>query len=506
MGNCKFSTDTAKKLGVNHQNDAGTIHIKKVIREEKDIQITNSLLVTLANGSPNENYTTQNKLGQGAYGSVWKVQHYTGLHRAMKKIRAGLFDETENKLQILNEINILKSLDHPYVIKIFEYYSFPDGYYIVTEYCEGGELYDEITKRGNFTEVVTAHIMFQVLCALNYCHSRNVLHRDLKPENILIDNFDLETGFYKIKLIDFGSAKIYTTNQNENKIVGSAYYIAPEVLAGKYNEKCDLWSCGVLLYVLLSGKIPFYGKDQSAVLKKVKKTKYDMKKSPFDKISTEAKDLISKLLEKNHHKRLSAYEALQHEWFRKLNIQSYFSHKDIDDNVIQHIKKYNPNKLQQIVLAFLIHNLSHINEIQEANKNFSKLNTKLDGRLTKDQLIQALSTMTITTEEENLNICGTFDKIDNNNNGYIEYEEFARAVVNKEIFLDDDMLSFAFKYLDKDKSGLICQRDLKYSLSILGETEIQDELIGKIIMNIDTTSSGTINFEDFKETMYKLSR
>ena len=178
-------------------------------------------------------------------------------------------------------------------MKIFEFFIEPDGYYLITEYCGGGELFDAIKKNGCFTEPVAANIMYQIFNAINYCHqTNNIIHRDLKPENILIVNKDESTGFYNVKIIDFGTAKIYEKNKNLNKIIGSSYYIAPEVLLKNYNEKCDIWSCGVILYILLCGKVPFNGKNDSEILQKIKGGKYDLNRHPFESVSDEAKDLI----------------------------------------------------------------------------------------------------------------------------------------------------------------------------------------------------------------------
>ena len=116
--------------------------------------------------------------------------------------------------------------------------------------------------------------MYQIFSAVNYCHSMNIIHRDLKPENILIEK--KEGKKYSIKIIDFGTAKLYEKNKKEKKVIGSSYYIAPEVLTENYNQMCDLWSCGVILYILLSGKAPFAGKTDSIILEKIKIGKYNM--------------------------------------------------------------------------------------------------------------------------------------------------------------------------------------------------------------------------------------
>jgi calcium-dependent protein kinase len=242
----------------------------------------------------------------------------------MKKITKNLLSKAETVNEIKNEIELLKQLDHPNIVKIFEFFVEYDGYYLITEYLQGGELFDAIKKNGSFFEPIAANIMYQIFSAINYCHSINIIHRDLKPENILIDSINQNTGFLSIKIIDFGTAKIYEKNKNENKIIGSSYYIAPEVLEKNYNEKCDIWSCGVILYTLLSGKLPFTGRKQGEILRKILLGKYNMKGDPFDSISYEGKDLVKKCLEKNVQTRISARDALLHPWFNKYQTRQYF--------------------------------------------------------------------------------------------------------------------------------------------------------------------------------------
>jgi calcium-dependent protein kinase len=171
------------------------------------------------------------------------------------------------------EIDILKNLDHPNILKLYEVYEDKQNIYLVTEFCSGGELFDEIIAKGRFEEHEAAFIMKQLFSAIAYCHSKNVCHRDLKPENILLDANDKRS----IKLIDFGTSQVYTDEEKMEVVIGTSYYIAPEVLAGKYTEKCDMWSLGVILYILLSGQPPFPGENEKEIIAKVKIGKYEFR-------------------------------------------------------------------------------------------------------------------------------------------------------------------------------------------------------------------------------------
>jgi calcium-dependent protein kinase len=214
-------------------------------------------------------------------------------------------------------------LDHPNVLKLYEYFEDAKNVYLITELCTGGELFDRIIKEEFFSEKIAARIFKQILQPLNYCHQHGIAHRDLKPENFLFETDDAEAD---IKVIDFGLSKILKhpdikdglTNHGKGNVkdldrmntrAGTPNYISPEVLAGNYGVECDLWSAGCILYILLCGYPPFYGDDDQQILEMVQRGKFDFDGEEWDEISKEAKDLIKKLICKPE-KRLTAEEAL----------------------------------------------------------------------------------------------------------------------------------------------------------------------------------------------------
>lgn len=154
----------------------------------------------------------------------------------------------------------------------------------MTEYIDGGELFDEIQKQGTISEQMAAHIMQQLLSAILYCHKRGIVHRDLKPENILIEK-NSNGSEINIKVIDFGTAKAFSACTVMRQTIGTAYYIAPEVLNHNYNEKCDIWSCGVILYILLSGYPPFNGRDDQEIIAAVRKIKFNYNGNALNKLT-----------------------------------------------------------------------------------------------------------------------------------------------------------------------------------------------------------------------------
>ena len=200
----------------------------------------------------------------------------TGAIRAVKIMRKNKIQKSD-WTRLRYEIDILKNLDHPNILRLYETIEDNNSIYLVTEICEGGELFDEILARNRFEEKDAAPIMKQLLSAINYCHKKNVCHRDLKPENVLLDSKDKQT----IKVIDFGTSQVFANEEKMELVLGTAYYIAPEILSGKYDEKCDMWSIGVILYILLSGEPPFSGTTDADIIAKVKKGKYNFNSKRF---------------------------------------------------------------------------------------------------------------------------------------------------------------------------------------------------------------------------------
>ena len=404
-------------------------------------------------------------------------------------------------------------LDHPNIIKVYEYYNTKRKLFIISELCTGGELFDRITEVKYFTEVVAAHIMKQIFSATAFCHANMIIHRDLKPENILIENLDeRKKDFFNVKIIDFGTGEINKHKMLSEK-TGTAYYIAPEVINNCYNEKCDMWSCGVILYILLCGCPPFSADTDDEIFKKIKVGKYHLKGSVWNEISKEAIDLISALLTKDIDTRLSATKALNHAWF-----QNMFSDKNKDlleyqrknfpathlKAIIGNIKSFRAEKkLQQAALAYIVHNLAKVDDIKELKNVFLAFDLDGDGRLTKDELIKGMSQV-MTKGEAIQDVEKIMQVIDVDKNGYIEYEEFLRASLNKEKLLSKDNIKLAFDLFDKDGSGSISKEELKEVLGKGQNQEVNDTVWNNIIKEIDSNSDGLISFDEFCEVMAKL--
>ena len=466
-------------------------------------------------------YEINEQIGEGGYGVVYKVRHIkTHLVRAMKRIYRYHKDQDNSEEisgnnynnndfeEINNEIELLKNLDHPNIVKIFEYFISDDSYYLITEYCPGGSLLNLKNKIQTFTEESAAYIMYQVFRGVNYCHENKIIHRDLKPENIVVvGENNLDKSLYDIKIIDFGTAKIFKNNVVEKQIAGSPNYIAPEVLLKKYNEKCDLWSCGVILYFLVVGSLPFKGKTNEETLKKINEAKYIFPARFKQESSPEIKNLIDACLEKDPAKRISAKDALNHPWFDLFDTKSYFIHvtEAFLNKTIINIKRYRPkNKLQEIALAYIVHNLPMLEEKVKIDRVFNLFNVSKSGKLSKEETIRALRKYIFADNKElaDKEAEEIFERLDNNKNGFIECEEFARGGLDKKIFKNKNILQFTFNFLDKNKDGEISVEELKDVFEISNNEEL--EALMDLLESIDTDLNGKISFDEYKNMMLEI--
>ena len=490
-----------------HKKRSTLKELSRLAKISKDIKIKN--LVTLINSKPEDNYKIINKLGKGSFGSVYIVKHkVTGEIRAMKIIKntsIGDNDGVANK-KFLKEIQVLRELEHPNIIKIFEYYIDNKYHYIITELLTGGELYEAILKFQKFNEKKAAYIMKQILSALNYLHSKGIVHRDIKPENILVqnDNNNKKSKNYMdeihIKLIDFGASNFFKENEILTLKVGSPYYIAPEVLNKSYNEKCDIWSAGVVLYVMLTGNFPFVGKTSQKLFENIKTGKYKNTGKEWEAISVQAKNLIKQMLELNTTKRISASECLKSSFITSINTSENVP--DLLPSVLSNIYKLNAReKIQQATIALIVHNIQQNEQVDRLKGIFELLDVNKDGQLTYAEIKKAFQKIfpdNYVTEEKMQLI---LEKMDDNKDGVISYEEFLRVTLDEKILLEKKNLKLAFDKFDLNKDGKLSKEEL---LNILdkGASDYVDDLLDLIDKNKD----GYISFKEFCHLMNKVSR
>ena len=305
-----------------------------------------------------DDYKSMDKINEGAFGQVrcCKLKR-TGDKRAVKILaKSNLSQEHVEEFQ--NEINLLSEVQHPNIIKVYGSYEDNRYYYIVTDLYQGGELFDfiagdDISEFENMKEGDIADLMKQLLTAVNVCHSKNIMHRDIKPENIMLHKTK-KGDPKKIFLIDFGTGIKFKKGKKETSYAGTAYYVAPEMTNGEYDEKIDLWACGMICHLLLVQELPFglmEQEDEDDIVQIIqKKPVFEIDAEKFANVSDNAKDFISKLLKCDPSERLSASEALKHPWFESSgaakNVVSMKSLKNIQ-------KLSGNNKMKNAVLHYI---------------------------------------------------------------------------------------------------------------------------------------------------------
>ena len=471
------------------------------IKEESMISISNRLFINEIKEIPKKKYITQKLLGVGTYGQVFLVQNkYTKEYFAMKEIPKTSEDLLSDN-EIMDEIEILKNLDHPDIVRITEFYNTENSYYLINEYCKYGELYEQV--KNEFSETQIAVMFRQILSGIAYLHSNNIIHRDLKLENILISDIEksitTNEDLFLVKIIDFGTAKIFDKNKMPRAIVGSIYYIAPEVILKKYGKECDMWSLGVILYMFIVGHAPFDGRSNRDIMEKIKGGKYLKNEKRWKKASNEVKDLINKLLVLEPEKRLTAFEALRHPWFKVSNSNILYNNITKEEvlNCISNLLNYSiKSKFEELVLAYIVHNLPRPKQAKSCIKLFKLANKNEDGKLLRNELKQTL--LNFVSEEFLQNFDDIFSLLDGDNNDYIDYEEFLRATLDRKLLVNERILRLAFRFFDKEKIGVISKDRI---MKLFVGTNMTEDVFNNIFDEIDSDKDGQIDFNDFKEMM-----
>jgi len=288
-------------------------------------------------------YKVTNKvLGQG-YFAVVKVGKdlKSGEEVAVKFVKKSLVEREET---LANEIDILGAIQHKNVVGLRAIFDTEETLFIVMELMKGGELYEEIVRRKSFTEKDASYIMQQLFSALAYIHERGIVHRDLKLENLLL----VKEGALDVKLADFGLSKLYSGKALQTAC-GTPFYVAPDILLGSgYGPAVDMWASGILLYVLLSGRLPFAADSDAELFKLIIDGDLVWKSPQFDTVSAEAKDLIGKLIVVDPDQRYTAKQALEHSWITN---QSNASDTRLHTTVYEELQKLSALSKQKIEQA-----------------------------------------------------------------------------------------------------------------------------------------------------------
>jgi calcium-dependent protein kinase len=442
-----------------------------------------------------ELYTLGRKLGEGQFGITYLcTENATGLEYACKCIPKRKLISEEEIENVGREIEVMYHLaGHPNVVTIKGAHEDATAVYLVMELCEGGELFDRIIERGTYTEAKAAQLTRAIVGVVEACHSSGVVHRDLKPENFLFVTMHEDSV---LKAADFGSSRFFEPGDVFNEIVGSPFYVAPEVLERHYGPEADIWSAGVMLYVLLSGAPPFWAETVQGIFEEIMKGEPpSFAADPWPNISEGAKDLVRKMLNPNPKQRITASEVLQHSWIREDGVAP---HKPIASLVQFRLKQFAAmNKLKKLAIRIIAEKLSE-DEIGVLQKSFAEMDRDNDGAISFEELREGLLKAGTTLQEAE--ILDLMDAADVDQDGIIDYGEFLAATLSLHHIELEENLFAAFQYFDKDGRGLITTDEV---LAVCREFSMEDVRTEDLLHEVDVGHDGSIDYKMFVTMMRK---
>ncbi|KAI5575570.1 hypothetical protein BDE02_10G219900 [Populus trichocarpa] len=454
---------------------------------------TEYVLTTQA-GNLKEFYSLGKKLGQGQFGTTFLcVEKATKKEFACKSIAKRKLLTDEDVEDVRREIQIMHHLaGHPNVISIKGAYEDAMAVHVVMELCAGGELFDRIIQRGHYTERKAAELTRTIVGVVEACHSLGVMHRDLKPENFLFVN---EKEDSLLKTIDFGLSIFFKPGERFSDVVGSPYYVAPEVLKKRYGPEADVWSAGVIVYILLSGVPPFWAENEEGIFEQVLHGDLDFSSDPWPSISESAKDLVRRMLIRDPRRRLTAHEVLCHPWVQEDGVAP---DKPLDSAVLSRLKQFSAmNKFKKMALRVIAETLSE-EEIAGLKEMFKMIDTDGSGHITFEELKAGLKRFGANLKESE--IYDLMQAADVDNSGTIDYGEFIAATLHLNKIERDDHLFAAFSYFDKDGSGYITPDELQKACEEFGWEDVRLE---EMIREVDQDNDGRIDYNEFVAMMQK---
>lgn len=442
-------------------------------------------------GSPalEVDFTLGKVLGKGAFGVVRLVlEKRTGELYACKSISKAKLISKEDVEDVIREVQILNLLTgHPNIAGLKASYEDRHAVHFVIEYCKGGELFERIVSKGTFSEAEAARYFRQMVEVVHHCHTCGVLHRDIKPENFLLTS---EHDDAALEACDFGLSTYFKPGQRFAQLIGSAYYVAPEVLNRNYSFECDLWSLGVVLYILLSGIPPFWGDTEKEIFGRIAQGYIDFETTPWPSISTEAKDIVLRLLTKDPTARANTEELLRHPWLVKHGVAS---DKPLDSLVIERMKKFaGMTKLKKAAIVAAAKYLTP-EQIQGLRQLFQSFDKNGDGSISLAELREGLQRMNSSLTEAELR--QVMEDTDIDHSGALDYEEFLAATVNMSLLEREEVLMKTFHDLDKDGSGFLSADEVA---AAIGNTDnLSEEDLRALIREHDINGDGVIDYTEF---------
>jgi len=494
--------------------------------EPNGFAVKRSHTIGIRQDSIHNDYIFKSQVGKGAFGTVTIAEHRSLKQmRAIKTIPKKYVDQVELHEMISHkEFEALRAIDHPHVLRVYEMFEDDVACYIVTELMEGGELYDRVVAldfEGISVEKQTREITSQLVSAVSMMHSVNVVHRDIKPENILMVSKD---GHPFIKVCDFGFA-VKKPEEGMTDTIGTPHYVAPEVLSGEnYHLKCDVWSVGVVVYVMLSGRTPFNGDSLAAIAREIRAGRYSFKFPEFEKVSPEGLDFVKTCLQVDPDLRPSMAEMLQHKWLKpdvektKCSGKSRCRCGDCKSLKPVHkerVRRFSVgDKLQQGIITFIMTNSEMNEEIEDLGNLFRDLDSNGDGKLTEQELQEGLQQQQLQSNcmlginggshlTEALEVLKLMDL---DADSRVDWTEFLSAMVDHTKLLSEEKLTQLFEMIDEDNSNEISVKELMNKLDAAGMSKLNEEAWAEIMQNADVDNNRNLNLSEFLATMKKFCR
>lgn len=425
-------------------------------------------------------------LGQGASCEVsYVVRKKDDQEFAMKIMKR---DDKWNPILFKQEFELLTVLKHNNIVGYGDCYMDPINFYFCTELCKGGELFDKIKEMKKFNEVQAASYLATIISAIGHCHSLNIVHRDLKPENIV---FRTEAQ-KELVIIDFGDAKIIKEDGIYEDFVGTAFYLAPECVrnrTGRELKKSDMWTIGVIAYVLLTGRPPFFGRDNREILKKIISAKVSFPKRSH--LSTPAKDFILKLIMKDPKRRISAQKALQHKW-----LKGGAGTEDLGRDLIESLSNYTSvSKLKKVLVRLLANQMSDSDK-KALKFQFDSMDTDGDGNINAEEFSSYLVKQGYAKDSADRTAKRIVKQLDQDGDEKISRSEWQDARLAQK-FQEEAIIRAQFKRIDANNDGYITHDEL----ARLFGGQLSGELIKQMIEEIDINKDGKISYDEFVRAM-----
>ncbi|KAK3406768.1 hypothetical protein EUGRSUZ_K02914 [Eucalyptus grandis] len=501
MGNCNacVRTESTEESNSKHRKKGSrerkpNPYAEDPVRSPAPIRVLKDVIPLSHRTRIVDKYTLGRELGRGEFGITYLcTDRETREALACKSISKRKLRTAIDVEDVRREVAIMSTLpEHPNIVKLKATYEDSDNVHLVMELCEGGELFDRIVARGHYSERAAASVARTIAEVVKMCHANGVMHRDLKPENFLFANKKENSA---LKAIDFGLSVFFKPGERFSEIVGSPYYMAPEVLKRNYGPEVDVWSAGVILYILLCGVPPFWAETEQGVALAILRGNIDFKREPWPQVSDTAKNLVRQMLEPDPRKRLTARDVLDHPWIQNAKKAS---NVPLGDIVRTRLKQFSVmNRFKKRALRVIAEHLS-IEEVEVIREMFTLMDTDSDGKVTYTELKAGLQKVGSQLAEPEIKMLMEVADVDGN--GVLDYGEFAAVTIHLQRMENDEHLRRAFMFFDKDDSGYIEFGELSEALA--DESGVMDaDVVNEIMREVDTDKDGRISYEEFVAMM-----